>query len=118
MNLINRKELLERIDGDMDFLEEIAACLSEDLSTYIRTLDQGLQTWDWNAISTTAHAIAGMVGNFCADEVQNAAKVLEGAADSKNCDETSRANEQLKEMLLDLGIELNTLISAGKGAGN
>ena len=66
----DQDELLEEIDNDMDFLEELIDMLAADAPALIDSIKQGMAGSDAEAVWQNAHALKSMVGNFAAHDAQ------------------------------------------------
>ena len=75
--LFDEKDLLERIDGDWDFLAETVQMLAGDGPKLIRQIREALAAGDAAAVGRVAHSLKGMISNFCAPEAQAAALEVE-----------------------------------------
>jgi signal transduction histidine kinase/CheY-like chemotaxis protein len=64
---------LQRVDGDVELLSELAEIFVEDCPELIRKLGEAFDADDIEAVAATAHALKGSVGNF------GARKSFEGA---------------------------------------
>jgi len=73
----DRNALLDAFDHDMDFLKETIGMLLEDAPPMIEEIREALETGDADRLKRTAHALKGMVGNFQAKTVAQAALALE-----------------------------------------
>lgn len=73
----DERELLERIDGDMDFLEETVEMLEEDYPVLFEAIVRAAAVSDAEALAKPAHALKGMLANFCAGPAEAAARDLE-----------------------------------------
>ena len=72
--------LLEQVDGDVEFLEETIALLDEDSPALLEKIRAAATSRDAAALVTPAHALKGMLGNFCAEPAESAARKLETMA--------------------------------------
>ena len=70
-------ELMERVDGDLEFLEETIAMLDEDSPALLDEIKAAVAAGDAAALVKPAHALKGMVSNFCAPSAEAAALELE-----------------------------------------
>ncbi len=63
----DRDELMERLDGDVEFLAETVEILDEDGPTLLAEVRAAAAAREPERIASAAHAIKGMVSNFCAE---------------------------------------------------
>jgi two-component system, sensor histidine kinase and response regulator len=75
--LFDKEALLERVDGDVEFLAETVDILDEDAPGLLEALRVAVASGDANAVRGSAHTLKGMVANFCAPPAQEAALRLE-----------------------------------------
>jgi len=78
--LIDREELLDELDGDLEFLAENLELLESDGRALLEALRAASQSADQEAVVQKAHALKGMVANFCAPAVQAEAEAIEHQA--------------------------------------
>ncbi len=69
--------LMERVDGDVEFLEETVAMLDEDSPALLDEIHAAVESGDAAALVRPAHALKGMLANFCAEPAETAARELE-----------------------------------------
>lgn len=85
-NLVDKQALLDRVDGDLEFLEETVELLESDGRSLVEQLKAASAAGDEEGLVSKAHMLKGMVSNFCADSVQRAAEEIEHAARSGQLD--------------------------------
>jgi HPt (histidine-containing phosphotransfer) domain-containing protein len=101
---------MDRVDGDVEFLEETVAMLDEDGPELLVQIQAAVSARDAAALVKPAHALKGMVSNFCAPLAEAAARELErmgreeqladvNAAADRARRETDRLREALHEFL-------------------
>ncbi len=98
--------LMDRVDGDLEFLEETIAMLNEDTPSLIDQIRAAGEASDAAALVKSAHALKGMLANFCAEPAEAAARELEAMgregrlADVESATDRARSEtERLKEDL-------------------
>ena len=69
--------LMDRVDDDVEFLEETIAMLDEDSPALLDQIQAAASAGDAVALVGPAHALKGMLGNFCAEQAETAARELE-----------------------------------------
>ncbi len=104
-NSINRKSLIERLDGDFDLFKELAQLFLADIPKLLSATEEGIKTNNSEKIGKSAHTIKGAVSNFSAEKAYQAALTLEKIG--KN-NELEKAEASYKELL----IEINAMKSA------
>jgi len=75
--IFDRNELMERVDGDIEFLQETIAMLDEDCPTLFAQIRAAAASGDAEQLAAAAHALKGMLANFCAEPAEAAARELE-----------------------------------------
>lgn len=109
-DVFDKQELLDEMDGDREFLEELFEMLESDAPTMLEQLRGALERGDAQAVSTIAHTLKSMVGNLCAQPAYNAALDVEKigrGGDLAECSarldlletEVSRLQKVLREFL-------------------
>ena len=69
--------LMDRVDGDLEFLEQTVAMLDEDSPALLEEIRAAVLSRDAAALVKPAHALKGMLANFCAEPAEAAARELE-----------------------------------------
>ena len=100
----DEQELLERIDNDWEFLGETVQMLSADGPALVGEIRRAADAGDAPAVGRSAHALKGMISNFCAPDTQ--ASALEVERIGKAGDLTSAP-----ALLAELESRLNALIA-------
>ena len=70
--------LLDRVDGDVEFLQETIEMLEEDVAPLLDHLGQATAARNPEAIVVSAHAIKGRLANFCAEPAETAPGYFHG----------------------------------------
>jgi HPt (histidine-containing phosphotransfer) domain-containing protein len=102
--------LMDRVDGDVEFLEETIAMLDEDSPALLNEIHAAVRSRDTANLAKAAHALKGMLANFCAEPAETAARDLEtmgrkeqlsdvDASVARVKDETARLTEALHQFL-------------------
>ena len=76
----DQQALLERVDGDIEFLAETVQMLTEDCLPLIQQIKEAAASRDANALEKSAHTLKGMFANFCAEPAVAIARELETKA--------------------------------------
>jgi HPt (histidine-containing phosphotransfer) domain-containing protein len=108
--MIDTTELLHRLDGDIDFLQEMTKCLRDEVARFITQLKEALEGNDTKLLLTTAHTIKSMVGNFCAHEIYEVAQNLETSAHEQDTQKLHLLTNRLISLLPQLCDELDLLL--------
>jgi two-component system sensor histidine kinase/response regulator len=85
-DIYDREALIDRVDGDIEFLQETIEILEEEQPQMIAYILHAIEAGDADALVSAAHTYKGMVSNFCAVGAADAATQLEaiGRAGSVN----------------------------------
>jgi HPt (histidine-containing phosphotransfer) domain-containing protein len=76
-NLLDREAILERVGGDVEFLQEIAGLFAEDCPKLLTQIRSAVSTGDPVALEHAAHTLKGSVSNFGAEPARQAALRVE-----------------------------------------
>jgi HPt (histidine-containing phosphotransfer) domain-containing protein len=105
-------ELLERVDNDLPFLGETVEMLCSDGPSLMAEVQRALAANDAAAIGRSAHALKGMISNFCAKSAQERALDLERIGKSGDLAQAPAAAQALQEHLEGLIGELREFMKA------
>ena len=95
--LFEKDALLDGIDGDIEFLGETIEMLDEDSAELLEQAQDAVTAGDSEALVGPAHALKGMLGNFCAPPAEAAAYRVERMGREGQMDEAQAAVEALRE---------------------
>jgi HPt (histidine-containing phosphotransfer) domain-containing protein len=97
------KELMERLDGDKEFLRELLVMFREDVRMNLEKSRKAMGDCDFESLTRTAHTMKGMLKNLSMGAAANTAAALE---------KSSRENLQpeSKELLEALTKELEGIL--------
>ncbi|MDG1991703.1 MAG: Hpt domain-containing protein [Pirellulales bacterium] len=108
--MINSTELLERLDGDIDFLQDMTNCLRDDVARFTTQLKKALEENDTQTLLITAHTIKSTVGNFCAHDIHEVAGNLETSAREHDTQKIDFLTNRLISILPQLCDDLDALL--------
>ena len=114
-NLVDQEALLDRVDGDLEFLEETVDLLESDGRSIVEHLRAAAAAADQDGLVRQAHMLKGMVSNFCADSVQRVAEEIEHAARRGELDGIAAKVEGFAKLFDCLCQETRAMLS-GEGA--
>ncbi len=103
--VINLVELLERVQGDTQLLDELVALFVEECPGLLSGIRTAIEARDADGLATTAHTLKGCVGNFCAAQAFQAALSLEMMGRSGDLAHATEAFAKLEQ-------ELNQVLQA------
>ena len=110
----DERELLERIDGDMDFLEETVEILEEDYPVLFEAIVRAATAGDAEALVKPAHALKGMLANFCAGPAEAAARDLETKARENRLEDIDSGVKVLARETERLRLALRSFLKANQ----
>jgi len=99
---IDREELMQRVDGNLDLLSEIVKLYSKAIPGFVEQIETGIQSNNGKIIKNVTNNLKGMISNFSAPSAVKAANALESAGES--CDFI-----QAKSLFVELKSELERL---------
>jgi two-component system, sensor histidine kinase and response regulator len=105
-------ELVSRVDSDLAFLAETIQMLETDGPALMADIDRALAAADAPALGRAAHALKGVISNFCAAPAQQSALEVERIGKGGNLAQASAATALLELRLQALIAELQTFIHA------
>lgn len=108
----NESELLERVDNDIGFLAETVQMLESDGQTLLADIEKAIASGDAAAVGRAAHALKGMVSNFCAPETQECALAIERAGKAGDLAAAPAALRTAKARVEALTAELVAFVKA------
>jgi HPt (histidine-containing phosphotransfer) domain-containing protein len=112
--LFDETELLERVDHDWAFLGETVEMLAADGPALLRELRQSVGADDAAAAGRAAHALKGMIANFCAPAVQASAFEVERMGKTGALSGAPAAVAALEAQLQTLTAELQALVARAR----
>jgi two-component system sensor histidine kinase/response regulator len=89
--VFDRAEALARVDGDEEFLKEIAELFLAECPRYLQEIGDALHAADAGTLGRAAHTLKGAVGNFVAAPAFEAAFALERLARAGDLDGSAEA---------------------------
>jgi two-component system sensor histidine kinase/response regulator len=92
----DRQEVLDRVDGDLDLLEEIAALFLDSCEAWLEDLRRGVADSDAAAIEKAAHTLKGSAASFGARSLVEAALRVEKIGASLDLAEVGSAVRDLE----------------------
>ena len=95
----DRDSILEVLAYDHDAFRELSQMLFEDHQPMLQDAEQALAAGDLAKLTSIAHTLKGMVGNFAAPEASKAADALYDAAEKGLADKASKMLERFKKQI-------------------
>ena len=104
------EELMERLDGDREFLRELLVMFREDVRMNLQKSHAAIGIGDYEQLSRTAHTMKGMLRNLSMDAAAETAAALETASrESRGSDSKEllqRLEKELEEILPEVEAQL------------
>ena len=110
MTAFDHDELMDQIDGDIEFLEESVEIFDEDVTPLLDQIRAAAASRDAEALVTPAHTLKGLLSNFCADAAERAAREIEECAREPRLDGIDALVQGLEQETSRLGSELHTFL--------
>ena len=95
--VLDRNALMERVDGDVDFLQEIAGLFLEDCPKLLADIRSAVTGGDAHGLEHAAHTLKGSISNFGAEPARQAALRLEALGRSGDLKPAPEALSTLEE---------------------
>jgi len=105
-------ELLDRVGNDAVFLSETVQMLADDAPGLVEEMRRAIAAGDAQALSRSAHALKGMISNFCSPDTQQSALELERMGRAGDLAGAPAALERLQGLLHALTTELTEFVKA------
>jgi two-component system, sensor histidine kinase and response regulator len=104
--IFDENALMDNIGGDVGFLVETIQMLETDGPVLMQQIRQALVASDAATVGKAAHALKGMVSNFCSPQAQAAALEVEKLGKSGDLSAAQAAVKTLAERVDTLTREL------------
>ena len=111
-NSFDQAQLLERVDNDIAFLAETVEMLVADGPALMDSVRSAAAAGDAPALARHAHALKGMISNFCAPSAQAAALEVERLGRAGDLSAAGPAIDTLAQRLHTLTEELSGFVRA------
>lgn len=103
-------ELLDRVDNDLEFLAETVQMLQDDGRSAMQQIRDALAAGDAPSLARAAHALKGIVSNFCSPQTHASAMEVEQIGRSGDLSAAPGAVKILGDRLGALIDELATFV--------
>ena len=108
--VINRGELRERLDGDMQLFIELTEIFLTDSLTILDEIENAISEKNFDKLTRSAHTLKGAVSNFSAPSAYEAALQLEIIGKNSDADHAPEALQRLRHEI-DLTTEAMKLLA-------
>jgi HPt (histidine-containing phosphotransfer) domain-containing protein len=112
---MDQKALLERVGGDLEFLQEIAALALEDCPRLMAEIRSAVSHGDATSLHHAAHTLKGCVANFGANAAREAAFRLEKLGRSGDLQSAPSACQALESAMQSFESALGALARGAAG---
>jgi HPt (histidine-containing phosphotransfer) domain-containing protein len=110
--IVSRRELLKRVDGDMELLQDLVDLFLEELPQRLEALRAALDQDDLESLHEKAHAIKGSVSNFAAAAAFEAASQVNDLARSGTRNGLKQAIDVLEQEMSRLQPALREIVES------
>jgi CheY-like chemotaxis protein len=110
----NIHELLDRVEGDRQFLRELLVIFRDDSQKSMAQARTALATRDLPAVARAAHTMKGMLKNLAMSTAAELAAALETAAQNERLEDSDVLLAKLELALLQLMPELEAQLTEAK----
>jgi len=104
------KDLMERLDGDQDFLRELLVIFQQDVRVNLQKSRAAIENRDLEGLSRAAHTIKGMLKNLSMGAAAESAAALEKAARENSMEQSEhllqRLSSEMEEILPEVELQL------------
>ncbi len=111
----SRSETLARVENDLELLADLVDIFLEDYPGLLGEMEAAISEGDAEALEQTAHRLKGSVGNFSAEDAQQAALELEEMGRNRSIDGAAETFEQLKTQMAELDSALRQFVQEKTG---
>ena len=108
----DEEALLDRVEGDIEFLEATITMLDEDSPALLEEIRAAVRSSDAAALVKPAHALKGMLANFCAEPAEAAARQLETMGREERLGDAAGPTERVQRETEQLRVALHAFIKA------
>ncbi len=112
--LFDEAELLDRVDGDWAFLGETVEMLASDAPGLVAAVRDAMHAQDAAGVGRSAHALKGMIANFCAPVPLETAHTLERLGKAGDLSGAPSVLTELEGQVNTLTEQLQALVARGQ----
>jgi HPt (histidine-containing phosphotransfer) domain-containing protein len=98
----NWEELLERLDGDQEFLCELLGIFRQECGVSLQQAKTALRERDLPGLTRVAHTVKGMLKNLCMNHAGDIASALETSARQEQSELAEASLAQLEMAIAEL----------------
>jgi CheY-like chemotaxis protein len=115
--VVDKAELMERVENDLDFLADALEVYNEDCPQLISQMRDALSRQDSAALGNGAHTLKGLLSNFAAHSAVEAALKLEAIASQRELSGASQVLATLEHESKRLKDALEKILKEGERCG-
>jgi HPt (histidine-containing phosphotransfer) domain-containing protein len=109
MSELDRDRALARVGGDAALLSELAGLFLEEYPRLFQSMVEGAAAQDPNAVTSAAHQLKGLFGQFGAEPARGVALNVEMAARAGDLGQVAVLLEELRQSLARMDPELREM---------
>ena len=113
-NAFDEQALMQRVDGDIEFLEETVEMLDEDGPELLSKINEAAASGNAEAIVSPAHTLKVMLSDFCAEKAEQAALQVETMGRQQQMDGITTFADTLSQETDKLREALHAFLEANK----
>jgi signal transduction histidine kinase/CheY-like chemotaxis protein/HPt (histidine-containing phosphotransfer) domain-containing protein len=110
-NLVDKKDTIERVNGDMDLLKEIVKLFFDTCPRLLSEVNAAISNGDNKTLEREAHTIKSVIGNFSKHHAYKTAFKLEQMGASGELSKAEETYKELEEEIERMTPELKELIA-------
>ncbi len=107
--LFDEQKLREHFDNDVDLISELLQIFESSYPDTVSAIENAISEKNYKDLELHAHTLKGMVSNFFAEELRQAAFALEKIGTDESSDDTTSFVSVLKEKLPLLVTEIRSI---------
>jgi CheY-like chemotaxis protein len=108
--IIDKSEVLDRVDGDMELLSDMVELFVEDCPNLLSEIKDAVNRNDSKALERSAHTLKGAVANFAAETPFEAALNLENMGRNSDLEHAEKAFNILEQEIKRLELAIKALV--------
>ena len=113
MPIIDPEQLIEHVDGDLEFLRETYEIFREENQTKQSNLRAAFNAADLEAVQSIAHSLKGMLSNFLAESASATANQIESIKEPQALALAGPLLDQLSRQIEMMDAEIKQTLEAG-----
>lgn len=111
---VDRNELLERVEGDLDLLVALVQAYLSRLSERVSRIEEAVRSRDAATLADAAHTLKGSTANFSRGEVHRISSELEEKGKAEEWGGVDEGYEALERAVEDLRSTLDTVVEEAR----